>query len=159
MRGLFLAVAAAQPQGEREDNPRADRNPIKKGTARGASSINTEFSKETQGGTPDTRVTRSNILAVLTAANLNSSKSNVTEEQATMTVKSSKSNSSDREQAPQGADSCNFTIDEAGVKRQGTEAQKQKCEKGAGEARSTIKTTKSNTFRETDGKIKDAVVK
>jgi hypothetical protein len=91
--------------------------------------------------------------------NLNSSRSNVTEEQATTTVKSSKSNTSDREAALQGADSCNFTIDEAGVKRRATEAQKQKCEKGAGEAKSTIKTTKSNTFREADGKTKDAAVK
>jgi len=109
------------------------------------------------------------ILALLTGTfslsvsaasiNLNSSRSNVTEEQATTTVKSSKSNTSDREAALQGADSCNFTIDEAGVKRQASEAQKQKCEKGAGEAKSTIKTTKSNTFRESDGKTKDAAVK
>ncbi len=109
------------------------------------------------------------ILALLTATfslsvsaasiNLNSSRSNVTEEQATTIVKSSKSNTSDREAALQGADSCNFTIDEAGVKSQASEVQKQKCEKEAGEANSTIKTTKSSTFKQTDGKIKDAVVK
>src|SRR6266436_1769885 len=35
----------------------------------------------------------------------------------TTTVKSSKSNSSDREQALQGADTCEFAIDQKGVKR------------------------------------------
>ena len=94
-----------------------------------------------------------------TAANLESSKSNVTEEQAATTVKSSKNNSSDREQALQGADSCNVSVDQAGVKRQATEAQPQKYEKEASETKTTIKTTKSNTFREADKKIKDAVVK
>jgi hypothetical protein len=78
-------------------------------------------------------------LSVTAATNLNSSKSNVTEEQVTTTVKSSKSNTSDREQAPMGSD-CNFTIDQKGVKRQAqqeaqqgttrraTEVEKQKCE-------------------------------
>ena len=42
----------------------------------------------------------------------------------TTTVKGSKSNSDNRE-------ACNFTIDEAGVKRKATEAQQQKCEKEA----------------------------
>jgi hypothetical protein len=55
-------------------------------------------------------------LSVMAATNLNSSKSNVTEEQAATTVKSSKSNSSDREQAVTASD-CDFTIDQKGVKR------------------------------------------
>ena len=55
-------------------------------------------------------------LSVMAASNLNSSRSNVTEEQAATTVKSSKSNSSDREQA-QTASDCDFTIDQKGVAR------------------------------------------
>ena len=89
---------------------------------------------------------------------------------AATTVKSSKSNSSEREQTPavegsaaatdpnssksnvargkptkeqildrqpaSGADSCNFTIDQKGVKRQATASQQQAC-KTANESRST----------------------
>jgi hypothetical protein len=55
-------------------------------------------------------------LSATAATNLNSSKSNVTEEQAATTVKSSKSNSSDREQA-QTASDCDFAIDQKGVAR------------------------------------------
>jgi hypothetical protein len=80
-------------------------------------------------------------LSATAATNLNSSKSNVVEE--AVTVKGSKSNSDNREAAPQGADTCSFTIDEKGVKRQATEAQKQKCE---GAKTTTINNSKSNNL-------------
>jgi hypothetical protein len=116
----------------------ADRNPLKKGTACSASKRSREFSKEPQMRHLILALLAATFsLSVTAATNLNSSRSNITEEATT--VKSSKSNTSDREQALQGADTCQFTIDQAGVKRQATEAQKQKCQ--------------------ADRKIKDAVVK
>jgi len=69
--------------------------------------------------------------------------------QADKQIVKSKSNiTNNRETDPQGADTCSFTIDQKGVKRQATEAQKEKCEKEAGEAKTTVNTSKSNTFRE-----------
>jgi hypothetical protein len=63
------------------------------------------------------------------ATNLNSSRSNVER------GKPSKEQISDQERAPSGADSCNFTIDQKGVKRQATAAQQKAC-KTANESRS-----------------------
>ena len=105
------------------------------------------------------------ILALLAAAfplsasaepsNLNSSRSQsdrVLGQQGVQSdsqvVKSKSNITNNREAAPPGADACGFVIDEKGVKRQATEAQKQKCEKEAGAAKTTIDTTRSNTFRE-----------
>jgi uncharacterized protein YdeI (BOF family) len=63
-------------------------------------------------------------------------------------VKSKSNITNNRETALQGADTCSFTIDEKGVKRQATEAQKQKCEKAPNEAKTTINNSKSNNLRE-----------
>jgi hypothetical protein len=63
-------------------------------------------------------------------------------------VKSKSNITNNRETALQGADTCSFTIDEKGVKRQATKAQKQKCEKAASEAKTTINNSKSNNLRE-----------
>jgi hypothetical protein len=115
------------------------------------------FSKETQ--------VKYLILALLAAtfslsvsaepSNLNSSRSQsdrVLGQQGVQgdnqVVKSKSNITNNRETALQGADTCSFAIDEKGVKRQATEAQKQKCEKEAGEAKATINNSKSNNLRE-----------
>ena len=50
----------------------------------------------------------------------------------TAVVKSKSNISNNREAALQGADSCDFAIDEPGVKRQQQKAQKQQCRDGKG---------------------------
>ena len=76
-------------------------------------------------------------LSVLAApSNLNSSRSQsdrVLGQQGVegddQTVKSKSNITNNREQGLQEADTCNFTINEAGVKRTATPQQKEKCEK------------------------------
>ena len=93
-------------------------------------------------------------LSVTAATNLNSSRSNVTEEQAATTVKSSKSNSSDREQA-QPASDCDFTIDQKGVKRVAAHEAAHTVQQGT--ARRATEVDKQRC--ESDRQSKDAVVK
>jgi hypothetical protein len=69
------------------------------------------------------------VEASAAATNLNSSKSNVER------GKPSKEQISDREHALSGADTCNFTIDQKGVKRQATDQQQKAC-KTANQSRS-----------------------
>ena len=93
-------------------------------------------------------------LSATAATNLNSSKSNVTEEQAATTVKSSKSNSSDRQQA-QTASDCDFAIDQKGVQRAAAHEATHTVQQGT--ARRATEVDKQRC--ETDRQSKDPVAK
>jgi hypothetical protein len=93
-------------------------------------------------------------LSATAATNLNSSKSNVTEEQAATTVKSGKSNSSEREQA-QTASDCDFAIDQKGVKRLAQHEATHTAQQGTARRATELDKPKC----ETDRQSKDAVVK